>query len=201
MGYKLHYFPIRGRGEQVRLLFHAMEIPFEDVRVTREKFLEMKAEGPSTLYFGSLPLLEDGSYRLCQAPTILSYIARKHGLAPEELQLSAKADAIALGAEDLRMKYFKLFGDDREKTRAEFLRGDWQTRWLPNLNGLLEQNGSCGHFAGKQLTHADIAIWDVLDAFQVYVSASLEGYPALQAFDENVRSLPTLAAYLDSRSV
>lgn len=201
MGYKLHYFPIRGRGEQVRLLFHALEIPFDDVRVKREQYLEMKAEGPSTLYFGSLPMLEDGLYRLCQGPTILSYIARKHGLAPEDLQLSAKADAIALGAEDLRMRYFKLFGDDREKTRAEFLRGDWQTRWLPNLNGLLEQNGRCGHFVGQQLTHADIAIWDVLDAFQVYVSASLEGYPALQAFHEKVRCLPSLAAYLESRSV
>ncbi|MGA1354884.1 MAG: glutathione S-transferase N-terminal domain-containing protein, partial [Candidatus Limnocylindrus sp.] len=62
MGYKLYYFPIRGRGEQVRLLLHALEIPFEDVLVKREQYLEMKAEGPGTLYFGSLPMLEDGLY-------------------------------------------------------------------------------------------------------------------------------------------
>ncbi len=93
-----------------------------------------------------------------------------------------------------------MFGDDRDKARAEFLQGDWQTRWLPSLNGLLEQNGNRGLFVGQQLAHADIAVWDVLDAFQVYVSASLEGYPALQAFYENVRSLPSLAGYLASRS-
>lgn len=200
MGYKLHYFPIRGRGEQVRLLLHALEIPFDDVLVKREQYLEMKAEGPGTLYFGSLPMLEDGLYRLCQGPTILSYLARKHGAAPSDLQPSARADAIAWGAEDLRMRYFKLFGEDRDKARAEFLQGDWQTRWLPSLNGLLEQNGSRGFFVGPQLTHADIAVWDVLDAFQVYVSASLEGYPALQAFYETVRDLPSLAGYLASRS-
>lgn len=200
MGYKLYYFPIRGRGEQVRLLLHALEIPFDDVLVKREQYLEMKAEGPGTLYFGSLPMLEDGLYRLCQGPTILSYLARKHGAAPSDLQLSARADAIAWGAEDLRGRYFKMFGDDRDKARAEFLQGDWQTRWLPSLNGLLEQNSNCGYFVGQQLTHADIAVWDVLDAFQVYVSASLEGYPALQAFFENVRDLPSLAGYLASRS-
>lgn len=200
MTYKLHYFPIRGRGEQVRLLLHALEIPFDDVSVSREQFLEMKAKGPSVLYFGSLPMLEDGEYRLCQGPCILGYLARKHGAAPADLQLGARADAIAWGAEDLRMRYFKLFGDDRDEARAAFLTGDWQTRWLPSLSGLLAQNGDNGHFVGSQLTHADIAVWDVLDAFQTYVSASLDGHPALQTFYERVRSLPSLAGYLASRS-
>jgi glutathione S-transferase len=202
MAYKLHYFQIRGRGEQVRLMLHALELPFDDILVKREQFLEMKAQGPGTLYFGSLPMLEDGVYRLCQGPTILSYLARKHGAAPNDLQLSARADAIAWGAEDLRMRYFKMFGDDRENARADFLNGDWLTRWLPSLNGLLGQNGNSGHFVGQQLSHADIAVWDVLDAFQAYVPpASLEGFPALQDFYEKVRGLPALAGYLASRSV
>lgn len=202
MTYKLHYFPIRGRGEQVRLLLHALEIPFDDVLVKRDTYLEMKAQGPGTLYFGSLPMIEDGPYRLCQGPVILSYLARKHGAAPTELQLSARADAMAWGAEDLRMRYFKLFGEDRDKARAEFLDGDWRTRWLPNLNGLLVENGSNGHFVGATLSHADIAVWDVLDAFQVYVPpANLDGHPALQHFYERIKALPTLADYLASRSV
>ena len=33
MNYKLYYFPIRGRGEQVRLVLHTLEVPFEDVLV------------------------------------------------------------------------------------------------------------------------------------------------------------------------
>lgn len=100
------------------------------------------------------------------------------------------------------MRYFKLFGDDREQARTDFLNGDWQTRWLPSLNGLLAQNGNNGYFAGSQLSHADIAVWDVLNAFQTYVPpASLEGYPALQGFYARVHGLPALSGYLASRSV
>ncbi len=128
MSYKLYYFSIRGRGEQVRLFLHALELPFEDVLVKSDQFLELKKQGPSTLYFGSLPMLEDGDFRLCQGPVILSYLARQHGAAPNDSQLGAKADAIAWGAEDLRTRYFKLLGDDAEKAQSEFVAGDWKTR-------------------------------------------------------------------------
>jgi glutathione S-transferase len=199
MIYQLYYFPIRGRGEQVRLFLHALEIPFEDVLVKREQFVELKKQGPATLSFGSLPMLKDGEFRLCQGPAILSYLAHKHNAAPNDPQLRAKADAIAWGAEDLRMRYFKLFGDDSEKVRAEFVAGDWKTRWLPSLNGLLELNGNTDHFVGDQLTYADIAVWDVLDAISANIqAASLEGFSRLQAFYGTLRSRPAIAAYVES---
>ena len=199
MSYKLYYFSIRGRGEQVRLFLHALEIPFEDILVKRDQFLELKKQGPATLYFGSLPMLEDGEFRLCQGPAIISYLARKHGAAPSDPQLSAKADAIAWGAEDLRMRYFKAAGKDKEQEQSEFVSGDWKTRWLPSLDGLLELNGNTGHFVGDQLSHADIAVWDVLDAILANIpSASLEGFSGLQAFYNGVRSRPAIAAYIDS---
>jgi len=201
MSYKLYYFSIRGRGEQVRLFLHALELPFEDVLVKGDQFLELKKQGPSTLYFGSLPMLEDGDFRLCQGPVILSYLARQHGAAPNDSQLGAKADAIAWGAEDLRTRYFKLLGDDGEKAQSEFVAGDWKTRWLPSLNGLLELNGNSGHFVGEQLTHADLAVWDVLDAILENIqSASLDNYSELQAFYDSVRSRPAVAAYVESRT-
>lgn len=153
------------------------------------------------LYFGAVPMLEDGDFRLCQGPVILSYLARQHGVAPTESQSSAKADAIAWGAEDLRMRYFKLLGDDAEKVQGKFAVGDWKTRWLPSLNGLLEMNGNPDHFVGDQLTHADIAVWDVLNAVLEKVeSATLDGHSALQVFYDSVQRRPALAAYLESRS-
>jgi len=202
MSYKLHYFSIRGRGEQVRLFLHALALPLEDVIVNREEFLRLKKQGAATLPFGSLPMLEDGDFRLCQGPVILSYLARRHDVAPTDVRLSAKADAIAWGAEDLRMRYFKLFGSDKEKTRTEFVSGEWQSRWLPNLNELLEVNGDAGHFVGERLTHADIAVWDVVNAIVDNIQeASLDGHAALAAFYESVRERPDVAAYLASRPV
>jgi prostaglandin-H2 D-isomerase / glutathione transferase len=82
MSYKLYYFSIRGRGEQVRLFLHALALPFEDVIVNREEFLRLKKQGAGTLTFGSLPMLEDGDFRLCQGPVILSYLAHRHDVAP-----------------------------------------------------------------------------------------------------------------------
>ena len=201
MSYKLNYFSIRGRGEQVRLFLNALELPFEDVLIKPDQFKALKKQGPSTLSFGSLPMLEDGDFRLCQGPVILSYLARQQGAAPNDSQLSAQADAIAWGAEDLRMRYFKLLGDDAEKAQAEFIAGNWKTRWLPSLNGLLDLNGNSHHFIGDQLTHADIAMWDVLNAILEGVqSASLDGHNAVQAFYDSIRNRPAVAAYLESRS-
>jgi glutathione S-transferase len=200
MSYRLRYFPIRGRGEQIRLFLHALQQPFEDVPVRREQFPELKKEGPGTLAFGSLPLLEDDGFKLVQGPAIMGYLARKHGVAPTDLQQAARADAITLGAEDLRSKYFGLFGEGSEEKKAAFRDGDWKTRWLPAFEGLLELNGDSGFFVGSSLTHADIAVWDALDAVLNNVSgASLEGFPRLQKFRDQIAQRTALAAYLAQR--
>jgi glutathione S-transferase len=201
MSYKLWYFPLRGRGEQVRLFLHALGQPFEDVRVRREQFMQMKQQGPGLLAFGSLPLLEDGDFRLVQGPVILGYLARKHGVAPSDLQAAARADAITLGAEDLRTKFFSLLGEGAEEKQRAFLDGDWKTRWLPSLEGLLALNGSSGFFVGEQLTHADIAVWDALDGVLTRIpGATLDGCPALQQFRERILALPALSSYLAQRA-
>lgn len=44
--YKLTYFDLRGLGEVVRLIFHYADVKFDDVRITQEKWPELK---PSTI--------------------------------------------------------------------------------------------------------------------------------------------------------
>lgn len=201
MTYRLSYFSIRGRGEQIRLMLRALGQDFEDVHVKRDQFLEMKKDGPKTLAFGSLPMLEDGDLKLVQGPVILGYLARKHGIAPLDLKAAARADAIALGAEDLRTKFFGLLGEGMEEKQAAFVNGDWKTRWLPSLEGLLKLNGDTGFFVGSSLTHADIAVWDVLDSVLAKIKgATLEGYPGLVAFRERIAALPALASHLQTRA-
>jgi glutathione S-transferase len=197
---KLYYFPFRGRGEQIRLLFHALEVSFDDVHVLREEFGALKKERPSELAFGSLPMLEDGDFRLVQGPAIMSYVGRKHGPALGDPQLSAKAEAITLGAEDLRVQYFKLFGDDAEAKQAEFVAGNWTGRWLPSFEGLLELGGRSDHFVGDELSFADVAVWDVLNAMVTYIEpASLDGFVRLQEFHDGFAARPAVASYLAAR--
>ena len=200
MSYQLWYFPFRGRGEQIRLMFHALRQPFEDIPISREQFVELKKEGPRTLMFGSMPILVDGDFRLAQGPVIMSYLARRHGAAPTDLRAEARADAITLGAEDMRSKYFSLFGEGAPAKQAAFVIGDWQNRWLPALEGLLKI-GSSGFMVGSAFSHADIAVWDALDAVLNDVTgANLDGFPRLVEFRERIAALPGLAPYLQSRN-
>ena len=199
MSYKVWYFKFRGRGEQVRLLLSALGAEYEDCFVDRAGFMGMKKEGPARLAFGSLPMLEDGDLRLVQGPAIMGYVARKEGGIPEDLAQAARADAICLGAEDLRMIYFKVQGEGKEEAQKEFLEGPWKQRWLPNLEGLLELNGSDQHFVGDRLTHADAAVWDVLNAMVTYVpGASLEGFSRVEGFYKAFSERDAVAAYLKS---
>jgi glutathione S-transferase len=200
MALKLYYFPIRGRGEQIRLLLHTVEVPFDDVSVKRDELMALKKQGPRMLAFGSLPVIEEDGFRLAQGPAIMAYLGRKHDAAPSDARLQAQAEAITLGAEDFRMQYFKLFGDDAKAKQSEFLGGPWRDRWLPNLEGLLALGGSKEHFVGDAMSFADVAIWDVLNAFVSYIEgASLDGFSGLQTFCERFAARPPVAAYIAAR--
>ena len=200
MSYKLYYFPFRGRGEQVRLLLHALEQPFEDERIRRATFVEMKKEGAGRLAFGSVPMLEDGDLRLVQGPIIMSYLARKHDIYPSSLSDGARADSYALGAEDARSRLYDTFGDDQDEKQAAFVAGDWANRWLPSFDSLLELNGNPQHFVGGTLSHADVAIWDALDQICGRLpGASLDSHPRLSAFQAAFAARPAIARYLAER--
>jgi len=177
--YRLYYWNKRGRAEQVRLLLNELDQPYEDVHVGGESFAALRARRPRVLPFGTVPMLERGDFYLVQGPVILSYLARKHGIAPAGLEDAAHADAIAWGAEDLRIEYFDVWGDDTSVRQVSLVRGHWNDRYLPGFDDLLEQNGT-GFLVGDGLTHADIAVWDILDSMTSWVKgASLDGYPRL----------------------
>ena len=107
---------------------------------------------------------------------------------------------LTLGAEDLRMQYFKLFGDGAEGKQAEFLKGGWSERWLPNLEGLLELGGNREHFVSNELSYADVAVWDVLNAFLTYIpGANLDGFEGLRTFYDAFAARPPVAKYLAAR--
>jgi glutathione S-transferase len=196
--YRLHYWAKRGRGEQIRLLLNELDQPYQDVHVAGESIRELRARRPRVLWFGSVPMLEDGDFHLVQAPVILSYLARKHGIAPASLADAARADAIAWGAEDLRIAYFDVWRDDTAARQESLVRGPWSDRFLPGFDDLLEQNGT-GFLVGGALTHADIAVWDILDSMTTWVAgATLEGWPRLAEFHAGIKSRPRIAAYLAS---
>ncbi len=196
---RLIYWNKRGRAEQVRLLLHELGVEYEDAFITRRELAETNDRDPGHFTFGSVPMLEDGAFRLSQGPAILGYLARQHGRVPGGLEVGARADSIVLGAEDLRILYFELFGPEGPSLQKAFVEGPLKRRWLPAFERLLRENGGGDWFSGNTLNHADIAVWDVLDSLLTWVEgASLDGYPRLRDFFDGVRVRPGIAAYLGS---
>jgi glutathione S-transferase len=197
---RLTYWKKRGRGEQVRLLLHELDLSYEENYVAKgDAFRALQAEGPSKLTFGSIPMLEEGSFCLVQGPVILSYLARSRNLMNEDEQMRAKADSIAWGAEDLRIQYFRLFGPNAARDQAAFVEGIFQQRWLPAFEGLLKLNGNASYFVGSQLSHADVAVWDIFDSLLEWVpGVTLDQHPRLQTFFQSFKERRRIAAYLES---
>ena len=201
MPYRLFYWALRGRGEQIRLLLNELEQDYEDVHVTKDgDFLRLKGEGPGRLYFGSVPMLED-DFKLVQGPVIMNYLGRKHGIMPGDLRAAARVEAMVLGAEDMRMAYFRLSGDDERaaERRRKFVGGEWRDRWLSAWDGLLEINGDNCYLVGPSVTQADVAVWDALDAILTRIEgASFGAFRRVEKFYEAVAARPAIAAYLAS---
>ena len=132
----------------------------------------------------------------------MNYLGRKHGLMSNDVQLAAKTEAIVLGAEDMRMAYFRAFGDSDEalKKQAQFIQDQWKPRWLPSWNELLELNGDNGFFVGSDLTQADIAVWDALDAITHWIEgANFGDYHRLVRFHESIGRRAGIANYVSNR--
>jgi glutathione S-transferase len=200
MTYRLFYWALRGRGEQIRLLLHELGQDYEDVYVSKgDRFKTMRDEVPATLSFGSVPMLQDGDFTLVQGPAIMNYLGRKHGIMPNDVRAAARTEAMVLGAEDMRMAYFRTLGDGKAEKQAKLVTGAWTDRWLPAWDGLLELNGDTGYLVGPSLTQADIAVWDALDAIVTWVEgATFDGHVRVERFYENIAARPAIAAYLAS---
>ena len=100
---ELFYFDIPGKGEAIRLAAAHAKLDLEDVRVTRERFLEMKKSGE--LKYGQMPALRvDGKTIVNQSASIMRYLGRiaKPGLLyPEDPLKAAFVDSIIDQENDL----------------------------------------------------------------------------------------------------
>ena len=96
---KLIYFDIPGKAEAIRLCAAVGGVQLDDVRISREKFHEMRDSGE--LPFGQVPALDVGDGRiLAQSSAILRYVATLGGLHPTDPLEAAHVDAVAAAEED-----------------------------------------------------------------------------------------------------
>jgi glutathione S-transferase len=156
----LHYFDMAGgRGEEVRLALHAAGIEFDDHRINREQWRDMKPNTP----FGGLPVLEiKGKGELSQSNAILGMIGSQHDLLPQDFFEAARHIAILNACEDLRCVIVRTMRikDDAEKQKA---REELVAGYLKEWSGYVEKQIRGPFFGGNDLSVADLKLYIVMN--------------------------------------
>lgn len=100
---KLLYFDARGRGEPARLMLELRGVPYEYEVMPLEQWMAPGGKDRVLQYtpFGQLPILEDGSFTMCQSRAIYRYLARKLGLYGETLEECARVDEVYETADEI----------------------------------------------------------------------------------------------------
>ena len=202
--YKLTYFDFDGgRGEPIRIAFHAAGIDFEDIRWSFPEFSELRQD----TRFNAVPVLEIDGAAVTQSDGLSRYVGKLAGLYPED-DLQALYCDEALGAvEDTYhhiVQTFGLQGDELKKAREKLVDG-WLSVYLLGLGELLARGGG-EYFADNRLTVADLKVFvqirsllaGTLDHVPTELVAQLA--PGLVQHQERIEADPVVVAYYNSRS-
>lgn len=202
--YKLTYFDFDGgRGEPIRIAFHAAGIEFEDNRLSFAEFGEMR----QSTRFSALPVLEIDGAEVTQSNAISRYVGKLAGLYPtDDLQALYCDEAMGV-AEDVMHRVVPTFSlkDEELRQAREKLADGWIPIYLRGLDALLTRGGG-QYFAANRLTVADLKI---LVLTRWLSSGGLDHVPAdivqrvapgLVGHEEHIGADPHVVAYYASRS-
>ena len=201
---KLIYFDIPGKAEAIRLCASVGKVDFEDVRISRERFAEMKEQG--ALPYGQVPALDVGAGRmLAQSSAILRYVATLGGLHPSDPLEAARIDSIMSEEEDFFSgitisRYSARFGYGHmsDEFRAE-VRKNLNDEILPKHLRFLEAllaDSKTGWLAGTEKpSAADFVFvprlrWLVSGANDGIDGNLLDGFPMVKEFIAKMMALP-----------
>ena len=201
---KLHYFDFDGgRGEPVRIAFHAAGIEFDDHRISFEEFMQTRA----SMRFTCAPTLMIDGVEVTQSNAMLRYVGKKAGLYPEDNMQALYCDEAMEAVEDLMHQVVHTFGLEGEELRVarEKLTEGWITTFVNGFAALLARGGG-EYFADKRLTVADLKVYMQVRSLR---SGTLDHVPtdlvdrlapSLAEHEQRVAEDPIVAGYYASRA-
>ena len=168
------------RAEVLRVSLFISNTPFEDVRVSREEFINMIKTGylpnGKKVPFHQLPVIEVDGEIIGQTGAIARYCGKISNLYSNDDINAAKIDQIIDAATDItnlvsptiREKDAQKKGEDRLLLKNKLL-----PRWFRYLENILSESTS-DWFVENKMTIADIAIWRLLGWL---ISGIIDGIP------------------------
>ncbi len=202
--YKLTYFDFDGgRGEPVRIAFHAAGINFEDHRISFEEFMKTR----SAMRFTCAPVLEIDGIEVTQSNSMLRYVGKLAGLYPEDDLQALYCDEAMDAVEDLLHQVvhtFGLEGKELKQAREKLVDG-WITTFVKGFADLLARGGG-EFFADGRFTVADLKVYMQVRSLR---SGTLDHVPtdlidrlapSLIEHQERVGNDPVVSGYYAARA-
>ena len=200
--YKLTYFDFPGgRGEPIRIAFHAAGMKFEDHRISFEEFMQTR----ETMRFSCAPVLLVDGVEVTQSNAMLRFVGKMAGLYPEDSLQAMYCDEAMGAVEDLLHQIVHTFGLEGAELEAarEKLKNGWLTVYIKGLSEILERGGG-EYFADGRMTVADLKVYVQVRSLR---SGTLDHIPPnfvdelapnLAAHEERIAADPVVVAYYES---
>jgi len=202
--YKLTYFNGRGLAETTRLILAQAGVDYEDVRIEKDKWPELKP----TMPFGKVPVLEVDGEIISESRAIARFVAKENGLAGKDTLEAAKCDMLVDAFYDLFSNMAKWRQETDEAAKVEmfkFFATETVPPVLKSITTILEKNGGSGYLVGDKVTWADIAVAYGLQGIDQLGPAHgidvLANFPQLKSLIDRVLNLPNIKAWIDKRPV
>jgi glutathione S-transferase len=132
-------------------------VGIQDVMVEKKKDVDTSGEGSNMM---GAPMLKDGDMWIGQTPAIVSHLARKFDMLPEDPALIWVCDKCLNDCQDILADLTRNNGSKMWDEYAEFedmINGRFK-RWLQILEANMAKYGSGGFFCGSKISYADLML-------------------------------------------
>ena len=194
------------RAEVLRVSLFIKDIPFEDIRVSREEFIHMIKTGflpnGKRSPFHQLPVMEVDGEIIGQTGAIARYCGKISNLYPDDMLKAAKIDQIIDAATDITNVVSPTIREKDEVKKIEdrkILVNKLLPRWFRYLENLLLEDDSTWFV--KKMTIADIAMWRLLGWLTSGIidgipTSIIDDFPKLKNIHHQVHTHPKVQEWM-----
>ncbi len=194
------------RAEVLRVSLFIRDIPFEDVRISREEFIHLIKTGflpnGKRSPFHQLPVIEVEDKIIGQTGAIARYCGKVSNLYSDDMLKAAKIDQIIDAATDITNVVSPTIREKDQKKKMEdrkVLVNKLLPRWFRYLENILSEDDSTWFV--EKMTIADIAMWRLLGWLTSGIidgipTSVVDDFPKLKNIHHQVHTHPKVQEWM-----
>ena len=194
------------RAEVLRVSLFIKDIPFEDIRISREEFVHLIKTGflpnGKRSPFHQLPVIEVDGKIIGQTGAIARYCGKVSNLYSNDMLKAAKIDQIIDAATDITNIVSPTIREKNEVKKMEdrkVLVNKLLPRWFKYLENLLSEDESTWFV--EKMTIADIAMWRLLGWLTSGIidgipTSVVDDFPKLKNIHHQVHTHPKVQEWM-----